>query len=132
MKDHNKFYNFLIFMAVVNFVVGGYILIASTYRLIRWGDWEFLYIAYALPGIAIGVCDFMRKLKAVGILFIVKGMLIIWYIFAVARSLSTLYIFRDPFFWIIFAFPIGYCVCGMYALHCYIEEKNFNKAVTAQ
>ena len=92
MKDYSKFYNWLRFMAVVNFVVGGYMLIASTYRLIAgkdYGSWEFLRIAYALSGIAIGVCDFMRKLKAVGILFIVKGMLIVWYIFAVARNLAS-------------------------------------------
>ena len=137
MKDHSGFYDWLRFMAVVSIAVGGLLVIwltatkalvpsvsdnlpssfwASPAQRIMTG---VMVLVSGLSGIAFGVCDFMCRLKAVGVFAIIK-----------AVSLVGLGLFlHNP---LILILAIGYCICGVYALKCHREEKNFNKSITAQ
>ena len=99
MKDHRKFYNWLRFMAVVSIAVGGILVIwltASGALVPSKADnlpssfWVspahrimtgVMVLVSSLSGIAFGVCNFMCKLKAVGILAIVKAVCILGFIF---------------------------------------------------
>ena len=149
MKDHRKFYNFLRFMAVVSIAVGGILVIwltASGALVPSKADnlpssfWVspahrimtgVMVLVSSLSGIAFGVCNFMCRLKAVGILAIVKAVCILGFIFVYWGS-HIAYNLTSPLLWVAFAVSAGYCICGIYALKCQREEKNFNKSITAQ
>ncbi len=149
MKDHSKFYKWLRFMAVVSIAVGGILviwLIASGALVPSKADdlpssfWAspvqrrmtgMMILVSSLSGIAFGVCDFMCKLKAVGILAVVKAVCIAGFIF-VFWGRSVVYNLTNPLLWAAFAVAAGYFICGIYTLKCHREEKNFNKFITAQ
>ena len=149
MKDHNKFYNWLRFMAVVSVVVGGLLVVeliltkalvphetdylpssfwSSPTQRIMTG---VMVLVSSLSGIAFGVCNFMCRLKAVGILAIVKAVCIFGVI-SVYWGSHIVYDLTSPLLWVVFAVLAEYCICGIYALKCQREEKNFNKSITAQ
>ena len=104
MKDHSKFYKWLRFMAVVSIAVGGILviwLIASGALVPSKVDdlpssfWAspvqrrmtgMMILVSSLSGIAFGVCDFMCKLKAAGILAVVKAVCIVGFIFSLSQA----------------------------------------------
>ena len=90
-----------------------------------------MVLVSSLSGIAFGVCNFMCRLKAVGILAIVKAVCIFGVI-SVYWGSHIVYDLTSPLLWVAFAVSAGYCICGIYALKCQREEKNFNKSITAQ
>ncbi len=130
MKDHSKFYNWLRLMAVVNIVLGGFLLI----WLIAGGAFvphesdnlpsafyaspaqrrmsDVLILVAGLSEIGFGMCDFMYRLKAVGVFAIVKAVSLV--------GLCLVYRY-NPFIPVI---AIAYFVCGIYAFKCSREEKN--------
>ena len=148
MKDHRKFYNWLRFMAVISIAVGGILviwLIASGALVPSKADnlpssfWVspahrimtgVMVLVSSLSGIAFGVCDFMHRLKAVGILAIVKAVCIFGVI-SVYWGSHIVYDLTSPLLWVVVAVLAEYFICGIYALKCQREEKNFNKAVTS-
>ena len=146
MKDHSKFYNLLKFMAVVSIAVGGFLLIwlitsgalvPSEVDNLPSSFWAspaqrrmagVMVLTSSLSGIAFGVCDFMHRLKAVGILAVAKAVCIGGFIFAFWGR-SVVYM-TSPLLWVALAVAIGYCVCGIYALKCSKEENNDLKLKT--
>ncbi len=146
MKDHSKFYNWLRFMAIVSIAVGGYLLIVLAYDLILsqgsilWDSQLPSSLFYLFPfqdailfvfsvicslsGIGFSIFYLMNKLKAVGILSIVKAVSIVGLILTLWGR-YVIYSFHDPWQWLIFAVAIEYFICGIYALKCDKEEKDY-------
>ena len=136
MKDHSKFYNWLRFMAIVSIVVGVFLLIllitsgafvpresdnlpsafyaSPTQRIIL----DFMILASGLSGIAFGIFDFLCRLKAVGILAVVKAVILVGLCLVYSNYLT-------PFI------SIVYFICGIYALKCNKDETNNSKLKTA-
>lgn len=146
MKDHGKFYGLLRVMAVLNVAVGGLLLIILIYSLIAsegsiLQDSQMptsfytyplqnvilfvLGIMYSLLGIRFGICDFISKLKAVGILAVAKALCIVGWIVAFCGK-SIIYNLTDGLVLVTFAVAAGYFVCGIYASKCLKEEKSPN------
>ena len=136
MKDHSKFYNWLRFMAIVSIVVGVFsliLLITSGAFVPRESDnlpsafyafptqrimLDFMILVSGLSGIAFGVCDFLCRLKAVGILAVVKAVILVGLCLVYSSHLI-------PFI------SIVYFLCGIYALKCNKYEINNLKLKTA-
>lgn len=138
MKDHSGFYDWLRGMAIINIVAGVLFLLFIFWSgilvplqpppiyypyTVSYPVEQIIFICTAflvvLSSFGFSVCDLMCRLKAVGVFAIIK-----------AVGLVGLGLFlHNP---LILILAIGYCICGIYALKCHREEKNFNKSITAQ
>ena len=147
MKDHSKFYNWLRFMAIVSIAIDGFSLIwlitsgafvnhesdnlpsafyvSSAQRKIV----NFMILLSGLSGVLFGVCDFLCRLKAVGIMAIVKALCIMGLALAF-EGRYIIYNLNSPLMWGILAIAAGYFVCGIYALKCSKDEINNLKLKT--